>query len=260
MPTFVSVQQSIAERPLHAGLLAFGAVLLIATMLFSIDYVLRPESFPVRSMSFEGEFKHVDQEALAAAVANSVRGNFFLVDLDAVREHVRSVPWVYDATVQRRWPDSVHIRFHEQQIVARWGKTGWVNVQGDYVDLRGQAGPGGLPTLNGPDGTQARVLDHYHKLSELLAPAQLQIVVLSLTPRHAWNIALGNGLLLTLGRDEPEAKVARFANAYPQTLAARVGNINRVDLRYANGFSVEWVNRANAPRASEVVATGLNEG
>lgn len=260
MPSVEALQQSIAERPARAGLLAFGAVLGVAAVLLTIDYVLRPESFPVKSVSFEGEFKHVDQQELANAVMDSIRGNFFLLDLDAVRGRAQSVPWVHEATVRRVWPDGVHIRFTEQQLVARWDQTGWVNAQGEYVDLKGHAGPDGLPQFAGPEGMQDRVLEHYRQLSELLAPAGLRVATLTLTPRHSWGIVLDNGLMLTLGREEPEPKVARFASVYPQALATQAGNIRRVDLRYTNGFSVEWTGRAAAPRASEVVATGLNKG
>jgi len=103
------------------------------------------------------------------------------------------------------------------------------------------------------------VLAHYRQLNEILAPVQLQVAGLTLTDRHAWSMLLDNGLVLTLGREEPEAKVARFAHAWSRTLAAEAGRIRRVDLRYTNGFAVEWSSRA-AVRGGGVIATGLNEG
>lgn len=260
MPSFETLQQHLAERPWRAGLYAFGALVLATLLLLAADTLLRPESFPVRNMSFEGEFRQVDQQALAAAIVDTVRGNFFLLNLDAIRARARSVPWVHEVTVRRLWPDGVHIQFSEQQLVARWGKSGWVNAQGDYVKLHGRDGPAGLPRLAGPDGLQARVLDHYRQLNAILAPAQLHIAMLTLTDRHSWNLVLHNGLALTLGREEPEPKVERFARVYPRALAVQAARVKRVDLRYTNGFSVEWVDRAGAPRAAEIMATGLNEG
>lgn len=260
MAVFESLSQRFTDRPWRTGLYAFGVLALVTLLLLLVDYVLRPETFPVRNMSFEGEFQQVDQQALADAVMDTVRGNFFLLHLDAVRERARRVPWVHEVSVRRRWPDGVHIRFTEQQLAARWGKSGWVNVQGEYVDLRGQEGPLDLPQFFGPEGMQARLLEHYQKLNEILAPAQLQISALTLTDRHSWNIVLDNGLLLTLGREAPEPKVERFARVYPRALAAQGARAKRVDLRYTNGFSVEWTHRSGAPRAGEIMATGLNEG
>ncbi len=260
MPSFEALQQHVAERPWRAGLYAFGALVLVTLLLLAADTLLRPDSFPVRHMSFEGEFQQVDQQALAAAIVDTVRGNFFLLNLDAIRARARRVPWVHEVTVRRLWPDGVHIQFSEQQLVARWGQSGWVNAQGDYVNLHGREGPTDLPRLAGPDGLQARVLDHYRKLNEILAPVQLHIAMLTLTDRHSWSLVLHNGLTLTLGREEPESKVERFARVYLRALAMQAARVKRVDLRYTNGFSVEWVDRAGAPRATEIMATGLNEG
>jgi cell division protein FtsQ len=259
MAALETLRQRVAERPWHAGLYAFGALTVVALGLFVVDYLLRPDSFPVRSMSFEGSFQRVEQQALAGAVVEAVRGNFFLLDLEAVRARAQSVPWVHEVSVRRHWPDGVHVRFTEQQLVARWGSRGWVNAQGEHVDLHGQPGPEGLPVLAGPDGMQARVLEHHRKLSEILAPAGLQIARLVLSDRHSWSIMLDNGLTLTLGREEPEPKVARFARVFPQTLAPHAARMRRVDLRYTNGFAVEWNGRA-AVRAPDAVATGLQEG
>lgn len=260
MPALETLRLRVRERPWRAGLYAFLMFAAVTVLLVVVDHALRPETFPVRRLSFEGEFRNVDEKALAAAVMGRVRGNFLLVDLDAVRTQAMSVPWVYDVSVRREWPDGVRIRFVEQEIVARWGKSGWVNAQGDAVDLQGRSGPDGLPRLEGPDGTQARVLEHYRKLDALLAPAGLHLVQLALTPRHSWSLMLDNAITLTLGRETPEPKVERLARLYPAMLAGMSGKAKRIDLRYANGFAVEWVSRGSAPHPSEIVATHLNEG
>lgn len=260
MSALETLRLQVRERPWRAGLYAFLMLVAMTMLLVVVDHALRPETFPVRRVSFEGQFRNVDEKALSAAVMGYVRGNFLLVDLDAVRTQAMSVPWVYDVSVRREWPDGVHIRFVEQEIVARWGKSGWVNIRGDAVDLQGRTGPDGLPRLEGPEGTQARVLDHYRKLEALLAPAGLHLAQLTLTPRHSWNLMLDNAVTLTLGRETPEPKVERLARLYPATLAGMPGKAKRIDLRYANGFAVEWADRASAPHTSEIVATQYNGG
>jgi cell division protein FtsQ len=260
MLSLESLRQNIAENPRRAGVYAFAGLVLAALVLFATDYLLRPDTFPVRSVSFEGPFIHVEEQALAAAVVETARGNFFLLNLDAVRRAAGRVSCVDAVSVQRRWPDGVLVRFTEQELAARWVSGGWVNVRGEHVDLQGRPGPEGLPRLAGPDGMQARVLEHYRQLDGILASAGLQVAALTLTSRHAWNVVLANGLVLTLGREQPEEKVARFAQAWPQALAVQVARIRRVDLRYTNGFAVEWDQRAGTPRASEMIRTGLNKG
>lgn len=260
MRAFDALRERVAERPWRAGLYAFLALTLVTTLLLVVDHALRPQSFPVKSVTFEGDFREVDEQTLAAAVMDAVRGNFFLIDLETIRERAQSVPWLHEATVRRRWPDGVHIRFTEQQLVARWGRNTWLNDHGQVVDLKDRAGPSGLPLLSGPAGLSLRVLEHHRQLSAILAPVGIEIAQLTLSARHSWHIVLNNGLTLTLGREPPEPKVARFARVYPDIFARQGGRARRVDLRYTNGFTVEWTNRATATRDAEIMATGFNEG
>lgn len=260
MLSLESLRRQVAEHPGRAGLYAFAAVSIATLGLFAIDHVLRPDRFTVHSLSLEGEFRNVDAEQLSAAVMDSVHGNFFLLNLDAVRAQAKSVPWVHSVDVRRRWPDGVHIRFTEQRLVARWGNRGWVNDQGEAVDLQGAAGPADLPLFTGPDGMQSLMLEHYRSLTGILAESGLEIATLALSARHSWNITLGNGIQLTLGRETPEPKVARFARVYPQALASQAGRLRRIDLRYTNGFAIEWNGRTGSPRTTDLVKTGHQEG
>lgn len=230
---------------------ATAAVLVVVTILWGIDYVLRPDTFPVRTVSFEGEFKQVTQAALAKGVNDVVSGNFFLIDLEVIKQHAERVPWVHKVSVRRQWPDGVHVRFSEQVLMARWNQDAWINVDGERVNLRGQPGPRDLPQLSGPEGSHGLVLDHFQNLSAILNLAGLTLTQLRLTDRHNWEIGLHTGMTVIVGREDPEPKVERFARLYPHTLAAEADNIREVDLRYTNGFAVQWINRKGAalPRA-----------
>lgn len=227
---------------LRAAMLILLVVAGLVAGLFGLDHVLRPATFPVRSVSFEGQFKHVDQQQLANALVPVVKGNFYLLDLETIKQRAESVPWVHKASVRRVWPDGVYVRFTEQVLAARWGESAWVNSAGEVVDLLGKAGIEGLPLFQGPEGSQAELLDQYIRLNEILAPAALRIVTLRLTERRTWHIALDNGIALVLGGGGPAEKVARFARLYPGTLAEQSARIKQVDLRYTNGFAVEWQN------------------
>jgi len=260
MLVFDDLRNRVAERPWRAGLYAFVALTATTAVLVGVDYALRPQSFPVRNLSFSGEFHEVSEKELSSAVMSAVRGNFFLLDLDAIRRDVEKVPWVRVATVRRQWPDGVHIQFTEQQLVARWGQGAWLNDAGEVVDLGKRSGPAGLPLLSGPVGQSERVLEHYRQLRTILDPVGLSISQLTLNARHSWNVVLAGGLQLVLGREIPEPKIARFVRVYPKIFASSAARARRVDLRYTNGFTVEWTNRASAVRDSEIITTGLNEG
>lgn len=224
----------------------FAALLAIISLVFATEWLSRPDRFPVRAVQFEGEFKHVAQAELAAAVADVAQGNFLLLDLDAVKARAESLPWVYQAEVRRRWPTDLSIRFTEQQLLARWNESDWVNQGGQVVRVSGNDLPTAVPLLEGPEGTQAIVYERFQDFNRLLADAGLQVRKLTLTPRRTWELELADGFTLVLDRAQPDKKLERFARAYSRTLARAGAPIRHVDLRYTNGFSVAW----HPPRAA----------
>ncbi len=248
-----------------------GALVGAGALLFALDELLQPDAFPVEHVRFEGEFKHVQLPELERVVLPHARGNFFTLDLAKVEAAARAVPWVHRVSVRREWPPALHIRYTEQRLVAHWGKTAWINSSGEVVVLPDARADGELPRLDGPDGTHAQVLGAYRKWGAVLAPAGLQIRELALAPRRAWTMRVagvdggaqaaparpaGDGLaaaawtraantgaadiVLLLGRDELQLRVARFAEVYTGSLLPRAGWIRQVDLRYPNGFAVTW--------------------
>jgi cell division protein FtsQ len=223
----------------RAAVRLLAAVALLVTGLAAADWLLAPERFPVRSVRFEGPFRHVSREELEAAVLDLVRGNFLRVDLAAVQARVEQIPWVHRAEVRRVPPRDIAIRFTEQTPVARWGEAAYLNEEGEVVHLRGADLPAG-PRLAGPSGSAPAVLAQYRRFARLLAPAGLEIAALEMTARRSWRVELVQGFTLVLGRGDAERALARFARVYPSALAAEAGRIQRVDLRYTNGFAVAW--------------------
>lgn len=230
----------------QGALKAFGVLGLLVAVALGLDWLLRAENFPVRQIRFEGPFKHVTRAQLEAVVTPVARGNFLLVDLGLVQRRVEEIPWVHEAHVWRGLPGELRVRYREQQLVARWNETGWVNHLGEEVRVDGGAASG-LPDLAGPPDTSAQVLTHYREFGARLATAGLTITALTLTERRTWRVEIapgaqapGEALVIVLDRDRPLPKLERFARVYAQTLSTQVAAIKQVDLRYTNGFAVEW--------------------
>lgn len=226
--------------PFRAGMTMLMALLLLVFTALVLDWLLRADTFPIANVNFEGQFEHVTSDHLVKAVKDNIRGNFFAADLNLVKQHVESIPWVYRASVRRQWPRDLHIRFEEQELVAKWGEDVWLNHSGELVRLNAQYVAHDLPQLQGPKGTHVQVLARYQDFSELLKPVALRIVDVTLTPRRTWRLQLDTGATLVLKRENPDVKIKRFARVYREALAKHESKIKQVDLRYTNGFAVEW--------------------
>jgi cell division protein FtsQ len=95
-----------------------------------------------------------------------------------------------------------------------------------------------LPEFVGPDGSAAEVAQYYTQFEQQLAGLNLQVEQIVLTPRHAWQLHLSNGMVLELGREDMRHRLERFVKVYPHSLAAVQKRVKYVDLRYRNGFAV----------------------
>ncbi len=204
----------------------------------------QPDTLPIRAVQVKGEFRHLDQGELHAALAGPASGGFFNVDVRAVKRAAESLPWVDRASVRRVWPDTLRVTVVEQVPMARWrrddGGMALVNVRGELFATAGPEALASLPLFHAPAGAAETVAVRYQRLSASLAALGLSVRELGFNQRRAWSLRLDNGVQLLLGRGDGEAVLDRFVSAWPLALAARSEAIERVDLRYTNGFAVRW--------------------
>jgi cell division protein FtsQ len=219
---------------LAAGMLAGMAIL--GDCFGAIYWVLLPQHFPLTRVELKGDFQKTGRADLEAALPR-LSGNFFAADLAEVRTGLERLPWVRNVAVRRVWPNGLEITIEEHVALARWGTgdemSALVNTYGERFAARTKEV---LPTFIGPAGTQAELARRYARLNAIVAPLDARIERVVLSPRHAWQLRLSNGLHVALGRDADlaETRLRRFVEVYPT-----VNNKNEyVDLRYPNGFAV----------------------
>lgn len=220
-----------ALRRLSRTLAGIAFLLLAYGLLHKAAHLPR---FALREAVVEGDAGHLRPEALRAALAK-VPGNFFTVDAQQARRAVEALPWVRKVEVHRQWPDRLRIRIEEHVAFARWNESSLVSVQGEVFDAT-TADP--LPRLSGPDGAAREVMQGYENFRRLLAPIRRAPVAVALSERRAWRVRLDDGVVLELGRDKVEARLARFVSVYDATVARIDRPVDYADLRYGNGFAV----------------------
>lgn len=222
-------------------LAAAAAALLVAGALGAARLPL----FPLKEVVFVQDLKEVQRGEVERALAGLVRGNFFSVNLEGLRQSLERLPWVRKAEVRRRWPSRLEVSVEEQQAAARWG-DGAAQLVNGYGEVFNASLPqnrlDALPLLTGPSGTAPEVLRRFDELAKVLQPTGHQPRQLLLSPRLAWQVRLDDGMVLELGREQPKAPIAlrleRFVDIYPTVLAARSPRPAAVDLRYPNGFAL----------------------
>lgn len=198
------------------------------------------DRWPFRQLRIDAQFTRVNAEQVRAAVAGSLERGFFAVDLDEVRRSVEQLPWIEAAEVRKRWPDLIEVRAIERRAVAVWDDRRLVSTEAELFRVPGESAPEGLPQLAGPEGRVAEVLGFYHEALEALGGTGLQVDGVALSGRGSWMLSLASGARIVLGREAPAARLQRFIESLPRIEPMRGASFVRADLRYANGFAIEW--------------------
>ncbi|MFZ3174785.1 MAG: FtsQ-type POTRA domain-containing protein, partial [Thiobacillus sp.] len=139
------------------GLLSYGAV----------SWVVAQPWFALRSIEVKTPVAHVTEAQIRLVAERQVRGTFFTVDLEGVRNSLEKLPWVREARVERRWPDTLVVSLTEHVPLARWNDNALINEAGEVfvaaADTR-------LPRLSGPEDSSAEVVAAYRRHQTALAP------------------------------------------------------------------------------------------
>jgi len=222
-----------------------------------------PNAFPIRSAQLSVAPQHVDAGQVLRVLRDSVQGNLLTVDLNQVRNNLEQLSWVRMVNIRREFPDSLRVMLEEHQALAHWNDTDLVNIQGE-VFVSGDKTRAGetvddhtaifpdddkymQPRFFGPEGASSEMTNQYAIFSKKLTELNLRVEQLTLSPRHAWQMRLSNGMVLELGREDMQLRLTRFVTVYPYSLATQnlndmarrpTGAVAYVDLRYRNGFAV----------------------
>ena len=198
--------------------------------------------FALATLEVKTPVAHVTEAQIRLVAERQISGTFFTVDLERVRASLEKLPWVREARVARRWPDTLEVSLVEHVPLARWNDDALVSDAGEVFVA---AVADKLPRLTGPEEAVTEVVDAYRRYQATLAPLGVHIDELRLSPRRAWRMRLDNGTQLALGRAETDARLARFVALYPRlfgTAAADGGTTSvlpaAVDLRYPDGFAL----------------------
>lgn len=223
-----------------------GGLLLAVAIAWGARWIMDPQTLPLRAIEVEGDFNKVDAQQIQDALKGVDLGGLFSVDVAQVRRLAEALPWVEHVSVSRKWPDTLKLNVFEHKAVAEWGQNALLDSKAQVFVPGRSSFPADLPVLYGPAGQEAAVLHAYQDMSRLVNSVGLGIKQLDMDARRAWRVELNNGIELRLGRVDREQQILRFVHVYPKVLADKAGRIKRIDLRYTNGFAVQWKHGGSA--------------
>lgn len=216
-----------------------------AALAGALVWLARVPSLPLRQVVFTQELQHTRRGEIEQVLPGVLKGNFFSVNLEAVRGELERLPWVRKVELRRVWPARLEVKVEEHRPAARWGegRDELVNTFGEvFAATAPEADVAKLPLLYGPQGTAPEVLKRYGEFVGVFKSLEQKPVQVKLSPRLAWQVKLGNGMIVEMGREQQKSAVSvrlqRFVAFYPELVARYAAQPAVVDLRYPNGFAM----------------------
>jgi len=222
-------------------LLAVGIV--FATYQLSLTMLDRE----ISSVEISGPFQRVTALNIEEAISKEIDAGFVGADIEQIKERVMALPWIDQASVARRWPGRISITVTEQIPAAVWGDSGLLNTRGElFVTGLGHL-PAELPRLSGPDSSSAEVAARYLAARQQLIPLGLDVRRVHLDARGSWRMTLGNGIEVRLGRKAVADRTDLFLAVVADIITGHAMEIEYVDMRYGNGFTIGWKRGSQTP-------------
>ena len=241
------------------------AVLLGFIFLFIADRLFHPQKFRIEEVEVRGQFNHVDGQQVKEVVEESLNGNYFSASLDGIESEIKDLPWVFDASVRRQWPSTLIVEIDEVQPIAEWGEKEWLNSSGELVPR--EPWDGNLPLLAGPVSMQEMVWGAFQEWHGMFAAHGLSLDRLEFDERELWYLtlsltalALDRNAIVSAQEDDGQnhaaevtmivdnsdatARIKRLIDALNTQLIAEFPGMKSIDLRYPNGFAINWINRS----------------
>ena len=198
------------------------------------------ERWPLSRLRVHGQKTQVAPEQVQQMLLPYARAGYFAVDLQAAQDALETLPWVRSAKVHKQWPDVLEVTVLEHHPVARWDDAQLLSAEGELIDLPDGLDVSGLPDLGGPVAMSDEVIELHSFAQTLFAGSGQVLERVRMDARGSWELRLGSGIEVVVGRHDARSRLQRFARVLPQLVAAQKAPITRADLRYTNGFTLSW--------------------
>ena len=218
-------------------------------------WLLQRPYFSINQFRFVGDVQQLDQkqahDLIQENLGQGLSGGFFSMNLNQVQQSLQDLTWVKSTSIRRVWPHEIEIGITAHQPLAIW-KDRYLSPEGQlFVAQLNDEQRAKLIETEGPDEAAGLMAKELPLIEQWFAPLGWPVKKISLSQRYSWQVTLGNGLVIEMGRaDTPtaiEERVQRLVKS-ADFVKENVGDAGGyIDLRYPNGFAMrsEKLHRVN---------------
>jgi len=230
-----------------AGLFAGGHVAkAIDGMQAAIASPFTKAGFAVGNIVLSGQERTTTQAAVAA-LGIAKGASIFAARPDAARARLLMLPWVSDAEVRRRFPDTVSVRLIEKRPFALWKNGNELLVierSGAVITSADARGFGHLPLITGAGAPEAAAPVIDALAGEKAIEARLQAI--ERIGERRWDLLLAGGVTVRLPEEGWERQLPELERLIVEK-GVLERDIEMIDLRYPDNYVFRLHNGDSRP-------------
>lgn len=183
-----------------------------------------------------------EYQTLQQTMSQQTVSSFFTNDLQSLRDIAMRLAWVDQVSVTRDWQRGIVITALPKQAVANFGTERLVDAKGEVFvpaessDLRQPQ----FATLQGSIDQASVIMQQMQQINDWYAPLDMQVEDIILTPRMTWLVRFDNGLRVIVDNENTAQKLLSLSQLLAAQLNNRLSEMQSIDLRYKNGFTIAW--------------------
>ena len=236
-----ATEQSAIREFFRLLVMVFG-LLCFAVCLWAGQIAARKwfDHYPIEKIHVVGELNNVDRVVLKLALMPYVSDNFFMINLNKVKQTAETLTWIDHANARKEWPNTLVVELEERVPVANWGKKHFLSAKGEIFFAESVQPKANLPTFIGREEQAAVIAERYRMMQAILNDIDLSIVQLKMADRVSWQAQLNNGLVLVVDENNSLEKLKRLTTLFPLFSEQQKQQLLKIDLRYDNGLAIKW--------------------
>lgn len=246
-PATVAALALLASSGLYGAVLGGHFEAIKAAAVRFSDGVAAAAGLSAYNVSVSG-LRHAGREDVLAVIGIAEGGSIVAFDARKARRRLEAQDWVASASIQRQFPNTLHVEIVERSPFALWQKDGVFHV----IDEKGVSLSGfavrdhlGLPIVVGKGAERGA----YRLVNELEAwdGIRSRVRAAVLVAERRWNLYLDNGIKVLLPEEDVEQALRELDRLNrEQELLSRA--VELVDLRLSERTTLRLSDEAVAQR------------
>ena len=215
--------------------LGFIALIVLCIMLVSIFFTSK-----IRQVNVQGFHPHVSQSQLSKLLIEHKHRIWWLIDRQALSDQLEQLPWVKQADIQLRWPDTIRLYIQEYKPALRWNQQRIVSESSRVfpVSVSDWDKWRALPSLIGKPIDFQKFMKDWLYVNEQLRLHALSVKSIEITPWQDWNIQLHNGTQILLKNNAIIKNINKLSYFLKGNYNFNLYKPFRIDLRGKGGLAI----------------------